>query len=197
MDEINRDTLVMHLSDVRALEIAKVKLIEKLNQNNCKIKMLGYHRIFQKPSYILAIVLPVILTIFFSAVSYFLSETIFFPYLFDRNHNPVYPQYEIYIKISVISIIVIAVASFLILFLSASSKTVKYNRMVAEDNERVEREKQEIQKLQGEINESISKLKEVNTLLPEIYSINIIPRQYRNVNGICYLYDYMSTSQQS
>ena len=37
---------------------------------------------------------------------------------------------------------------------------------------------------------------EINQKLQEAYNANIIPIQFRNIQGIYYLYDYMSTSSQ-
>lgn len=46
--------------------------------------------------------------------------------------------------------------------------------------------------------DNISKEKfEINSKLQKAYSLNIIPLQFRNIQGIYYLYDYISTSNQS
>lgn len=42
-----------------------------------------------------------------------------------------------------------------------------------------------------------SELSKVNLLLEQNYNFNIIPSQYRNLASIYYIYDYMSTSQES
>ncbi len=34
-------------------------------------------------------------------------------------------------------------------------------------------------------------------ILNDFYNMNLIPKQFRNVSAICYIYDYMSTSQES
>lgn len=39
--------------------------------------------------------------------------------------------------------------------------------------------------------------KTVTGLLKQFYSMNILPSQYRNLSSVCYIYDYMSTSQAS
>lgn len=39
--------------------------------------------------------------------------------------------------------------------------------------------------------------KEVYALLQKAYDANIIPQQFRNIEGVYYLYDYLSTSNQS
>ena len=39
-------------------------------------------------------------------------------------------------------------------------------------------------------------LKKVEQLLTDYYSLNIIPKQYRNIQSIMYIYDYMQSSQE-
>lgn len=71
--------------------------------------------------------------------------------------------------------------------------------------EKYENLKQEIKKAEEEItnkgNNDIQLLKaDINSMkqmLDRAYSANIIPMQFRNIQGIYYLYDYMSTSNQS
>lgn len=48
-------------------------------------------------------------------------------------------------------------------------------------------------KLKEELNQDISSVRE---LLDKAYSANIIPLTFRNIQGIYYLYDYLSTSNQ-
>lgn len=40
-------------------------------------------------------------------------------------------------------------------------------------------------------------IEKLNTLLKNFYDMNIIPVQFRNLSAVCYIYDYMSTSQES
>ena len=49
----------------------------------------------------------------------------------------------------------------------------------------------------GCIKEMSKEKLDVQKKLQEAYSANIIPLQFRNIQGIYYLYDYMSTSNQS
>lgn len=53
---------------------------------------------------------------------------------------------------------------------------------------------EEIDKNIGDINEDIT---EMTDDLEKAYSLNIIPKQFRNIEGIFYLYDYIATSDQS
>lgn len=40
-------------------------------------------------------------------------------------------------------------------------------------------------------------LGELNKILAQNYAIHLIPGQFRNVEGVCYLYEYLSTSRES
>lgn len=47
------------------------------------------------------------------------------------------------------------------------------------------------------LNEIKREKDEMSELLKQAYSANIIPLQFRNIQGVYYLYDYLSTSTQS
>lgn len=205
MGELNRDVLINHLFDIRALEFAKINMAKTLNEDNVKIKRLGYAQHYYKPSFAGVIVIPLLIAATLSSVFYFLSQTLLKDLLydmefggqFDYSYTPSYPEFSEYVLQCVIIILIVAVAIFFVLLRSYISSKKEYNKKIEDDYERVKKEKQEIVRLKGEIDDVATKLKEVNTLLSETYSINIIPRQFRTVQGVCYLYDYMSTSQQS
>ena len=42
-----------------------------------------------------------------------------------------------------------------------------------------------------------SELNKTNAILSKFYAMNLIPVQYRKLSAVCFLYDYMSTSQES
>ena len=74
---------------------------------------------------------------------------------------------------------------------------IKTNQYIQADKERVQRELRQkeilLQQYQGTQNE----LSEINSMLEKAYSINIIPSQFRNIWAVYYLYDFLSTSNQS
>ena len=92
-----------------------------------------------------------------------------------------------------------------------SNDIVKNGKQAYEQSmERYERQKE---KAEETARENVNKRKEIETyysrrisyyknelnktqrLLDDFYSMNIVPLQYRNLKAICYIYDYMSTSQ--
>lgn len=217
MGELNRDVLINHLFDIRALEFAKINMEKTLNEDNDKIKRLGYAQHYYKPSFAGVIIVPLLVAAILSYISYFLSQTLLKDVLFERyldpkyyemdisssyksafyEYTPLYPEWNRYVLLCVIIILIVVAIIFFALLHSYITSKKEYNKKIKDDYERVKKEKQEIVRLKGEIDDVATKLKEANTLLSETYSINIIPRQFRTVQGVCYLYDYMSTSQQS
>lgn len=76
-----------------------------------------------------------------------------------------------------------------------------YDRILLNYNNTIQKNKEELDKMYSEtvsividLDKDISHYK--NKLI-EAYSINIIPLQFRNIQGIYYLHDYLSTSQQT
>ena len=79
----------------------------------------------------------------------------------------------------------------------------RYHRIILENKKEEERVRENQNKLanykqQYDENMSVYKegLKKVEQLLTDYYSLNIIPKQYRNIQSIMYIYDYMQSSQE-
>lgn len=110
---------------------------------------------------------------------------------------PKQPNFNIFLLISLcVSAVLSAVIAIIMAFLRLK-KFSEYKKRKTADNARVESELRQRQALMGENDKCISELKELDTVLAQNYSINIIPSQFRNVEGVCYLYDYLSTSRES
>ncbi len=77
----------------------------------------------------------------------------------------------------------------------ADEQDRKHAFQVRQDDKRVKTENEEKERL---INEEIpnieAELEQVENLLAEAYSINIIPMKFRNIYAAYFLYDYISTS---
>lgn len=77
---------------------------------------------------------------------------------------------------------------------------VKYENEKKKYNETVEKHKNVHDKYAADTTSCISEIQseknEINQKLQAAYSANIIPLQFRNIQGIYYLYDYISTSSQ-
>lgn len=206
-NEIDRDVLVQHLYDLQALELLRKKLGEDIKKNSEKIEKLGIYRYIAKQpvgSYFLAVLITPI-AILMIAFVIFNSNTD--RKLVGTDTNIVgYRKETFWINgwsisfeefwILVAAIALVATVIVLICALSRCAKgRANYKRELNADEERVKKELCEKDKLIVENAGLTNQLKEVNTLLPQTYAINIIPQQFRNLSGVSYLYDYMSTSQ--
>ena len=67
---------------------------------------------------------------------------------------------------------------------------VKLNKKYKEMQSSVKKANDEAAKVQADINN-------IKYMLDNAYSANIIPMQFRNIQGVYYLYDYLSTSNQT
>lgn len=88
--------------------------------------------------------------------------------------------------------------------ISAERKVSKSNKKAkkhnADERARVESNANSIAKMEQEYAETLSYLSnefnKVDSILTAYYSQNILPKQYRNIASLIYIYDYMSSSQE-
>lgn len=219
---VDREALISHLYDVRALELTKQKISAEIEMNTGKINTLGYKSTLKKPS-----ILPKIIISFFAVlcgvVIFFLiaGETVFLDSITDTVHTsllnnydgiylyssvdynghtyiiPKQPEFMRYIIIAVCTAVLLAVIAALISAAAAFKKRSEYKRQKSLDDNRVAEEQKRKEILIRKNEQHVKELKELNSVLNQNYSVNIIPGQFRNVEGICYLYDYLSTSHES
>ena len=193
MSDINREVLISHINDLRALEVAKAKLQSRINSNNTRANRLGFYANIPnskiKSPAATAVITFFIVTIF--SALYYLST-------FRRKLSMQIENIDFIAAMVIIAFsLFCALIAFLISISGNKSREKEINRLVQADRSRVSAELNEKNKLFAENKKYQAKVDEINGLLSETYSLNIIPQQYRNVNGICYLYDYLSTSNES
>lgn len=221
--EIDRNVLISHLNDVRALELLKKKLSGNIEENINKIKRLGYRSVLTKPDIIPRILLSLVCSLFICIfMSFIAGATVFKDTITSTVHKsfisdeydgfylsksidyddieyviPKNPEFKHFIIIaSIITIIIVAIVVAVTVVITAK-KYYSYKKAISNDEKRVSNEQKLKEQLTAQNNDYISKLNELNSVLNENYSVNIIPMQFRNLGGICYLYDYLSTSQES
>lgn len=227
-NSIDRQALLSHLYDVRALELTKNKLTTQINSNTNQINRLGYKMALKKPNVWGKVSLCFILSFLVCIVVFgILGATAFSEYITDKvSVDPIFddfsgfylykyfgneplrspeyiyivpeqPNFNMFLLISLcVSAVLSAVMAIITAFVRLK-KFSEYKKRKRTDDVRVESELRQRQALIGENDKCISELKELDTVLAQNYSINIIPSQFRNVEGICYLYDYLSTSRES
>lgn len=182
----NREVIIRYLYNLRALEVAKEKLKKELAENTEKCKQLGVPQLFTKPKFKNrnTILLYGILSFVFAAFMVFISCV----------HKSG--------LLTVTAIISLIISVFYIVYYS--SKQINYNReyssyanSVSIDRKRVEQELNEKKKIEKKTEGIKKELNEAEDILEKSYCINIIPKQFRDIYSIIYLYEYLSTSQES
>lgn len=219
---IDRDILISHLYDVRALELTKQKLSNAIEKNIQQINTLGYSAALSKPETIVKIVISFFASLFLCALFFFAAgATVFRDFITEQirvshwdSYNGFYlsrhmdysgtkytipksPEFERYVTIAIVITIVIVLLVVILTAVSAIKKLSRYKKMQLKDSERVANEQKIKEQLIAENEKHIKNLNDLNSILNENYSVNIVPQQFRNLGGICYLYDYLSSSQES
>lgn len=226
-DSVNRQALLSHLYDVRALELTKYKLTAEINDHANCINHLGYKLPLTKPKvikksmicfFIAFLIALVPFVIFGIAESYEITDEVrvhmflddfdgFFLWRyreFDPLSDPYYvyivpiqPAFNHYLLISVSLSAGAAVITAVIVCMLNLKKLSTYNRRKKEDEMRVRSELKQKQSLIQRNEKLNQELGELNKILAQNYAIHLIPGQFRNVEGVCYLYEYLSTSRES
>lgn len=230
-NNIDREFLISHLYDVRALELTKQKLYNEIQRNLKEINSFGITTILKKPN----IVLRVFLTSVSSLVSLLLFTLvvggfIFKDYIVDTvkwggitdpepfegvylfrtmGDNvlggfgdyyytvPVQPEFNRFIDLCIIISVALAIVITLIVLFSSLSSYNNYKQAKRSNEERLRKEQQRKHLLMKQNEVNSKKLSELDIVLSSNYSVNVIPGQFRTAVGVCYLYDYLSTSRES
>lgn len=207
---MKREALIFYLKELRDLEIAKYKLndriniekynYDKYNINNGTISLQDvpqFKPIIELVKLIFVIAMFIIATISFVM----LAKTMVY-----SNGWGILDNFEKLIKYAFIlsfSAILGGIA-FTYGWCGYFKNKKHYYSIILKNKKEVERIKEnqntlEKYKQQYEKNMSIYKndFRNVEQLLTNYYSLNIIPNQYRNIESIMYIYDYMQSSQEN
>lgn len=181
MTRCDREFLIPYLKDVCTLELMKKKLNAEKFKTLSQIDQIENYRIPEEPQ------VPTrdswLLDSFLSVI----GLVVFFPLLFTRGGW---------------GMLFIIVPCAMSLFFSYSSSSDKYDREMKEyEREKANRKAalqkrdQERKKLPGLRNTLSIQNQELQTIanqLQNVYSVNIIPGQYRNIYAAVYFYDWFS-----
>lgn len=189
MSNIDRNVLIQHLADLRAVEVAKNQLIKQHLWNQNRIKTLGLPRIVAKqPMQAKDVVMLLI--------AWFIAPTLLSPLLILASNIPD----ELYFLALIVILIVLllpGIISIIIVTKHAKQRKQTYQMQLEQDRLRVQSENYEKNQLIHTNSTVAQKIQEANAVLSDMYGANILPMQVRNLSGVCYLYDYLSTSQES
>lgn len=193
-EEYDKEILKMYLYNLRNMECAKNKICQKIFDLDNRINSLGYSRLGPAPYEGSAIDFGDLGGSIFTGVVILIGGWLLNfigKWLFDS---------------SIIMILAVIAAVFFIGFgiysavsdENAHSETIaKYQADKALDEKRIREELIEKEELTTIRNEMYNEWQEADSILTKSYSIDIVPTQFRNLWAIYYLYDYLSTSNES
>lgn len=206
--DINREALILYLRDLRDLEIAKKKISKLYAQDKNRMQdQLCYMKTPNLKSSYTSIEPETFGLIGFGAVIMLLFGFLWWtPKIYSSIGiiNSFLKFGYIVFKVFAIVGIIMFVGGVIRLILQIKS-TISDKISDSEHNRnekiRVESNADKIQKVQDEWIQWLkyleSEYNKVDSLLASYYSQNILASQYRNLPALIYIYDYMSTSQES
>lgn len=207
---MNREALLLYLQNIRDLEVARYFLnrkyqMEKRNRQQQveKLKFVKYVQVPEQPKKNDGVSIVVIGFIFAALCLY----ATYGSFSLAGSASGIAGLMNFIGWILLISFLVIIIAT--IVHIDTLKNDYERRKKAYEDalfynsqeQKRHEKNKQKIASLnrtwyqyedwyQGE-------LKKIEPILNDFYSMNIIPKRFRNVSAMCYIYEYMSTSQES
>lgn len=183
---MQRDAVLIHLYDMLALEAAKQKLAEFLEKTNKELAYLAIPRSVYKPKTVGVI-------IYCSAIGLFLSFVVMITLL-------MFLKDEVISDFALVLLSILPIGTLIGTFFGINSGNKMkrdYRKEMQAEDMRIKQEVIKKANMEQEYKSNVQKMKELNDLIYDSYSINIIPLQFRNFKGVCYLYDFMSTSQEN
>lgn len=201
-----RDVTLLHLTDLRALEMVREKLRINIANVDNKINRLCRTNNPQKPC-LQESDIPII-----GFVGFFIASAVllFLGWFIDELVTDVILTWvtkdksSFFTSIGIVLAIISAVIGIIVFFVrvgqGASNRQkyqqeiAQYNQFIANDKTRIEREIIEKSQLSNVRNEMYDEWTKFDNSLKSAYNANIIPGQFRDIYAIYYLYEYLSTS---
>ena len=187
----NKEVLNNYLFNVLTVELSKKKLTERKEKTINRIKNYGYYSTINEPykytserlyAFGAMIGIPIVAWILAS-----IGKGILGWILNGINWN------MIAIIITVASII-ISLIYIIWSFVQDVNANTEYKEKLEKDQKRVEDELEKKQYYQTILPKIEKELSDTKNLLDSIYSVNLTPSKYRNVEAAYFLYDYVSSS---
>jgi hypothetical protein len=204
-----RDVTLLHLYDLRVLEMSKAKLDYNWTQVDNKIKNLGIAGNYSIPSKGSPEVKPTwIIGVFIAAVAllgvgWFIDALVSDVVLgwFGNSKS------TLFMGIGTVLAVILGIIGVIMIIVRASQSTTEsqnhqqrmaqYNYNLANDRQRVQREINERNRLIPIKDGIYSEWEKVGNILTDTYSANLVPSQFRNLYAVYYLYEFLSTSQET
>jgi|GEM_PF-5845037 len=201
----NRDVVILHLRDLRFLEIAREKLSKDIDNIDYKINNYGFSKKFYRPQRSSS---GMSSDEFFEMFGPMLGGIgiLLIGWLIDMLIYSMFHSHFIIIIAAIIaSIFIIWSVIAIVDNYSGSTNSrksyelacKKYDEDVVNDEKRVQWELQEKERLASIRSQMYDEWQRIDALLKKTYDINIIPSQFRGLYAVYYLFEFLSTSQET
>ncbi|MBR5514783.1 MAG: zinc ribbon domain-containing protein [Clostridia bacterium] len=189
----NRDVLTNYLNNLQTLEFAKKRLTEEKENMESRISSLcrpGFIKARNKLSdYSMHFGIIVFMAALF-LIAMWIGNALNGEGFFSTFNNEIEP---LVIFAEIVSVI-IAVVTFIYIISDHISDGKRIKNETKAEKERLTEEGKEKELLEKRLPLITEDLNKTSHLLDDAYTINIIPAKYRNIYGIYFLYEYISTS---
>ena len=205
----DRDVTQLHLYDLRMLEMAKAKLCANKAQIENKIRSLCIPQNFRQPCkgspeiQVSWIVWCFVAVGGLFALGWFIDALVTDVILSWVGNS----KSSLFMGIATVLAIIVGIIGVIMIFVRISQSTSvsqKYQQELAWYQQQVQNDRMRIQNETAErnnwmpIKEAVcEELEKAKIVLNKAYSVNLVPEQYRNLYAVYYLYEYISTSQES
>lgn len=182
----NREVVIQYLNDLRNLEVIILKLHSCITETTEQIKLLGIPQFFKRnyPDYP-RLLLP-------TGFILLIVQVFMFIHALSNEDTAMLLLGVVSLIIAIFCLFVHSVRKF-----EYEENEYNYQKRIKEDKERVKKELEKKKVLQQQYKNMEKELNEAENLLENSYSVNLIPLQYRNIQAVFYLYNYLSTSQET
>lgn len=197
-DIYDREALKVYLGTIRSLEYAKQKLTRDINNLDSRISRLAISRRISKPNTDREWFDSLVLTwVGLAAMAGVVGAIIDIPvhWLSDSHIVRI-------IGFVIAAIILAGDFIYLVYLFFKSQKYLneeqeRYSRETQEEATRIKNEQKEKDRLLPIRQAIYDEYLAANQLLANAYSVDIIPSQFRNIYAVYYIYDFISTSNES
>lgn len=193
-NEYNKDILKLYLFQLRNLECAKHKLEKEIEDTDEHIASLGHSQLGYPPGENSSSAFGEV----FAGIAFGVGILVA-GWLLNKVGEWLFKSSFIMILaiIAAVIVFVFGVVSGISAAADNSKKEQEYELEKENDEKRVESELLEKDRMSLVRKNMDIEIEQANTLLDKAYSINIIPSQFRNLHAIYYLYDFLSTSNET
>lgn len=207
-EEIDRQMIISHLLDLRTLEFASNSIHIKIQDLTNRINRLCIPtniNIKPKKNTLTSVIFGLLILIFSTPVLVLLLTTLSELVLGIDAYNPNILQREyldrsFMIFLLIVSALISSVIAFIPYIKSKKrykKETLDYRKNTEFENNRIAQEERERDKLQKDLANYNAEHQKATSVLQQVYLVNIVPLQFRNIYGVYFLYDYLSTSRES